>query len=298
MMFPWAVGYSVLPVITYYVRDWYNLQLLASAPLPFFLIAYFFLPECPRWLLTKGRFDEANAIMEKAARINGKNFEAVNNLTEAAEKETEAENVLQKQATLIDLFRTPNLRRNSLISMFNWFTVVFVYYGLTLSADTLIPGDMYLNTAVAGLIEIPAYLFCLIVVHFMGRRMPLAIMFIIGGTLLFVTAFMEKGVGMMVVVMAGKFGIICIFAIIYLHSSEVFPTVVRTSGLGTCSMCGRIGSMLAPIIGRELGQVNRPAAIVIFAVLSIKAGVLTLWLPETRGKKLADTIEEGESNQL
>ena len=153
---------------------------------------------------------------------------------------------------------------------------------------------MYLNTAVAGLIEIPAYIFCIIIIHFMGRRMPLVAMFIVGGVFLLITCVMSKGIWMMVVVMAGKFGIICIFAMIYLHSSEVFPTVIRTTGLGTCSMFGRIGSMLAPIIGRELGAVNQPAAVAIFATLALMAGVLTLWLPETRGKKLADTIEEGE----
>ena len=36
------------------------------------------------------------------------------------------------------------------------------------------------------------------------------------------------------------------------------------------------------------------ATIVIFALLSFVAGVLTLWLPETKGMKLADTIEEQE----
>ena len=45
-----------------------------------------------------------------------------------------------KKVTFLDLFRTPNLRKNTLIQYFNWFTTTFVYYGLTLNADTLIPG--------------------------------------------------------------------------------------------------------------------------------------------------------------
>jgi putative MFS transporter len=34
------------------------------------------------------------------------------------------------------------------------------------------------------------------------------------------------------------------FAIIYLYSTELFPTGVRTTGLGMCSMTGRLGAIL------------------------------------------------------
>ena len=100
---------------------------------------------------------------------------------------------------------------------------------------------------------------------------------------------------MMVVITLGKFGITGVFAIIYLHAAELFPTVLRSTGLATASICGRFGSMLAPIVGRELGKKYPEATIVIFAILSLFAGIMTLWLPETKGVKLADTIEEGEA---
>jgi hypothetical protein len=34
------------------------------------------------------------------------------------------------------------------------------------------------------------------------------------------------------------------FAIIYLYSTELFPTNLRTTGLGICSMIGRLGAIL------------------------------------------------------
>jgi hypothetical protein len=36
-----------------------------------FLIMYPFLPESPRWLITVGRLEEAKAIIEKIAKVNG-----------------------------------------------------------------------------------------------------------------------------------------------------------------------------------------------------------------------------------
>ena len=86
LQFPWATGYSVLPWIAYAIPSWWKLQLVISAPLPIFLVMYFFIPESPRWLLAKGKINEAKIILEKAARINGhswpeqSNIQSFNNL--------------------------------------------------------------------------------------------------------------------------------------------------------------------------------------------------------------------------
>lgn len=46
----------------------------------------------------------------------------------------------------------------------------------------------------------------------------------------------------------GKASIVSCFCIIFIYSSEVFPTVIRTVGVGTCAFWGRVGSLLAPQI--------------------------------------------------
>ena len=51
--------------------------------------------------------------------------------------------------------------------------------------------------------------------------------------------------------------LVCIsFAVVYVHSSEMFPTEVRNVGLGTASMCARISSLAASYVGGPL--VNIP----------------------------------------
>ena len=49
--------------------------------------------------------------------------------------------------------------------------------------------------------------------------------------------------------MIGKFCISASFAIVYVYSAEVFPTVLRTTGVGSSSMFARFGSILAPYVG-------------------------------------------------
>jgi len=46
---------------------------------------------------------------------------------------------------------------------------------------------------------------------------------------------------------------ICIaFSVVYVHSSELFPTEVRNVGIGTASMCARVSSMAAAFVARPL----------------------------------------------
>ena len=46
----------------------------------------------------------------------------------------------------------------------------------------------------------------------------------------------------------GKASIVSCFCTIFIYSNEIFPTVIRTVGVGACAFFGRVGSLLAPQI--------------------------------------------------
>ena len=48
------------------------------------------------------------------------------------------------------------------------------------------------------------------------------------------------------VTLLGKFGAAASFSIVYLYTAELYPTVVRSTAIGLCSMMARIGGILAP----------------------------------------------------
>lgn len=58
------------------------------------------------------------------------------------------------------------------------------------------------------------------------------------------------GLSWVVTVLAilGKSAIAASFAIIYIYSAEIYPTTLRSTGIGISSMCGRLGGIIAPII--------------------------------------------------
>ena len=105
------------------------------------------------------------SILEKACKTNGRHWPE-NLVLESKKKEKH-----ESKARIYNLlFGYPNLRKNTLIQYFNWFTASFVYYALTLDSGELIPGNIYINFAVSGLIEFPAYTVSIFLLHYFGRR--------------------------------------------------------------------------------------------------------------------------------
>ena len=90
---------------------------------------------------------------------------------------------------------------------------------------------------------------------------------------------------------AGKFGISASSCAIYVYAAELFPTDIRTTGLGFASMVGRIGGIAAPFII----LLPRFTPNLIFALSGIVSGLSVLLLPETKNKPLLQTLNQAKS---
>ena len=81
------------------------------------------------------------------------------------------------------------------------------------------------------------------------------------------------------------------FKISYIISGEIFPTSIRTSAMGMVSAMARVGSILSPFIVM-VGESLPGVQFTIFAILGLSGGLLSMVLPETRGKKLPETLRD------
>ena len=59
-----------------------------------------------------------------------------------------------------------------------------------------------------------------------------------------------------VVCFSGKFGASGAFAIVYLYTAELFPTSIRSTATGLCSMMARIGGIAAPQVSHSVQNRN------------------------------------------
>lgn len=66
----WSLGVIILPLLAYFCPDWSNLYLLISLPTVLYIGLWFMIPDSPRWLLKKGRVDDAKSILLHAVSYN------------------------------------------------------------------------------------------------------------------------------------------------------------------------------------------------------------------------------------
>ncbi|CAH1798693.1 unnamed protein product, partial [Owenia fusiformis] len=268
----WGVGYLLLAAITYGIRDWFTLALALAGPQLLNFIFIFILPESARWLYAKEKKIQGDKVVKKIAKWNKTKLPDILNV-EIKEPEHKT------QATLLDLFRTPNLRLISMIQFFIWFVTSMVYYGLSLNSSNL-GGDPYINFLISAGVEIPAYALFHFLLRKLGRRVCTCLTLTIGGLALLclLPVSEEHQIVILVLSMTGKFMVSGTFAIIYLYSAELFPTPVRTVGVGCSSMFARVGAIVAPYIGqlpflaRHLHGIKYAPSI-IFGAFSFAAGL-------------------------
>ncbi|XP_055004293.1 solute carrier family 22 member 4-like isoform X2 [Boleophthalmus pectinirostris] len=149
-----ALGYMMLPLFAYFLRDWRGLLLGLAVPGLAYIPMWWLIPESPRWLLFQGKVKEAEAIIKKAARWN-KIPVPQNTFDQFVVPEKEQEKA-KKNYSVLDLFKTSTIRITTLNLFFIWFIMFLAYYGLNLNTSQLHPNP-YLSCFISALVEIPAY---------------------------------------------------------------------------------------------------------------------------------------------
>ena len=61
--------------------------------------------------------------------------------------------------------------------------------------------------------------------------------------------------------------------VLYTFTKELFPTVLRTTGLGTASAAARIGSSLSPFVAM-LDEINPVLPLTIYGIIVLSAAIL------------------------
>ncbi|XP_037761910.1 solute carrier family 22 member 5 [Chelonia mydas] len=285
----YAMGYMLLPLFAYFIRDWRTLLLALTLPGLLCIPLWWVIPESPRWLISQGRLQEAEIIIRKAAKTNGITApDVIFNPMELQEMTSQK----QQRHTILDLVRTQNIRFVTILSVMLWMIISVGYFGLSLDTPNL-HGDAYVNCFLSAVIEIPAYIIAWLLLRNLPRRYSMAAALFLGGCVLLFIQLVPPYLHVLsiILVMLGKFGITSSFSMVYVYTAELYPTVVRNMGVGASSMASRLGSILSPYFV-YLGGYDRFLPYILMGSLTVLTGVLTLFLPESYGMPLPDTIEQ------
>ncbi|XP_057705135.1 solute carrier family 22 member 15 isoform X3 [Corythoichthys intestinalis] len=292
-----AVGIALFAALGFAIRPWRTLAAAANTWGVLCFLLSVTLPESPRWLYCRDRSRQAeevggSTVMRDMALANGRPASELT-LRRAGGKSGEGSG---GGPGVLQLSTHPLLRFRTLLLTYIWYVCSLVYYGLTLGAGDM-SGNRYLNVAMYGLVELPAYPLC---VYFMskpwaGRRKSLSTFLCLAALACLCTIFVpenaESSAGATALALLGKLTVSAAFNIVYVYTSELYPTAVRNAGLGICAMSCRVGGILAPFVP-SMRQLSSALPFGIFCLSGLSAGALVLLLPETLGVPPVHTLEE------
>ncbi|CAG4934737.1 unnamed protein product [Colias eurytheme] len=271
MNFSYICGSMTLPMIAWWLQDWRHMLRLVYTPSLFVISYLLFVNESPRWLLSKGRHEEAISIVKKAEKMN---------------------NTKVPEHLLASLKASPKSEENKYES----FSSVFVQVVKSKTMSLRLILYCYLWTSCSfGYYEIPANTLCCVVLNKFGRKKVLLTWYTLSAVFCIGLSFLPKqdSIWPLIFYLAGKFSITVAYTTVYISVSEAFPTNARQSLLALCSSTGRIGSTLAPLTPLlALYYENLPT--IFFGSLALTASVLSLATPETNNLTLPDNTKEAE----
>ncbi|XP_038044551.1 organic cation transporter protein-like [Patiria miniata] len=222
----WVVSIALLAPLAYALPNWRHLQLAISLfGVPIIFLTWFSY-ESIRWLVQRGRVEEAEKILQRIAKSknishpgyfllgqqdpdlqNGNkpskvdaieleiktSLEKDKELDEPQQEKSNLDNSNQrppasvkKRTTIIDLFKTRTLTIRALIVFYWMFTGNLVYHGFFINAANLV-GNKYLNFFLISVTEAPAYIVNYFMMKRFGRRRPLIFVCIISGVTCVIT---------------------------------------------------------------------------------------------------------------
>ncbi|MEE2033674.1 MFS transporter [Rhodococcus chondri] len=291
----WAVGWLLAALIGYFVvplndDGWRWALAVGIVPAAYALVVRFGLPESVRFLESKGRHAEAEAIVRDYERSAGT---APANESQAVESPGSVEPVAPAEPAQRVSIWAPHLRARTAALWIVWFGINLSYYGAFIWLPSLLVAqgfDLVTSfgyTLIITLAQLPGYGAAAWLIEVWGRRVTLAA-FLTGSAIaaaLFGLA--ETPATIIAAGMALSFFNLGAWGALYAIGPELYPTAVRGSGTGAAAAFGRLASILAPLLVPLLLDSGGSGLVFgVFAAAFVVAAVAAFTLPERAGTVL------------
>jgi putative MFS transporter len=304
-----AFGYVFASLLGYLVitaapQGWRWVQLITAAPILMVLWWRRSLPESPRFLHVHGRVEEAEAVVSSIERAVAAHTHSPLPPVPPA---TPAEDEQVSSGTLADnlkaLFRS-GLRKTTITSWIYWFVAIFTYYGFFTWIPSLLVSrgfgmsKSFLFSILIYLAQIPGYYTAAFVSEWLERKWTIVVYLSGAAVGAFGLAFADTSSQILIWGMVLSFFMNGNAALEYSYTSEIYPTMIRTTGLGVSSAVGRLGGIIAPIaIGYSYTSVGFGGVFaMLLIILVIGAAVIALFGQNTNGRSL-ESIGHNTVNQ-
>ncbi|GAA0746852.1 MFS transporter [Ideonella azotifigens] len=279
---------------------WEYMFLVGGVPGLLILIFLARLPESPRWLISKGRFEKAEEIIRTIeASTSKRSLDPTNNRQEIASRVESLALGLrsQKRASWKELF-SPVYRPRTMVVWVLWATSYFVANGINNWLPTLyktvynMPLQEALRVAsLTNVLSVVAVLGCALLVDRVGRRRWAMGCFVLCGALLGVLAALGAKSALSVMILASSAYAVMgtTTVLLYLYTPEIYPTRMRAIGTGLATSWLRVASATAPAVaGIVLSGQGIAAVFLMFALANVIGLLAAMRMIETTNRALED----------
>lgn len=294
---------------------WRGLFLIGVLPAFLALLVRAWVPESPRWLISQGRYKEAESSILWILEPHKNRKLSISETDIGSDTIKENEMLKQsladakaKKARLGDLFKYP---RSVIVSWGTNLGIQTGYYGFTLWAPTIIALTLGVTAAQAAKLFIAVTLagfagrwFWSFMSDWLGRKYSGFIACTIGSALVLLSALNHNAmIGntsvMWLLFIAAYFFIDGVFPIMGPYSAEVWPSHLRASGMGSAYGFGGLGKIIGPMALAFFAGSSNPVspkptiaaitpAFTFLAALIFIAGIIYLFAMETKGLSIEE----------
>jgi len=282
----WAVGTILLAVLALVAQQrgddaWRMIFLATSLPALAGVVLRLYVPESPMYLNRNGQGEQARAVLQRVAAVNGRAVAIPALRTEAAAR-----------TPLAALF-ADQLRRRSVALFVAWMLISIAYYGVFVYLPVKLAGEGFgflrgqEFLIVLALVQLPGFALSAYGVERWGRKPTL-----VGFLLLSAAGCMAYSLGNATWVVVGStllmsFALLGTWGALYAFTPEVYPTGLRASGMGMAGAVARFGGLFAPSIVAPVMAVHFTLALAMLAAFLVIGAVAILCVDlESRNRAL------------
>lgn len=255
-----GMGFVLAALIGYFViqtmdEGWRVAQVIVGLPIILAVIWRRNLPESPRYLVSKGRVDEARAIVAdleaKVRKATGKDLPPVEtNVRYEPGKQLSMRSVRQQ---FVALWRPYMLRQTILIWVL-WFCFSFAYYGFLTFLPTLLVdkgltiSESFGYSIAIEVAQVIGYFPAALLSEKLDRKWSIVVFLAAGALSAIGLSAATTNIQMLIFGILLAFFLNGAYAPLYTYTPEVYPTPIRATGVGASAVFSRAGAALAPII--------------------------------------------------